>query len=178
MVTLMLVMGTAFACLLGSWLFLWLVNGDAMWPPPGMGIPAGGFGLAAFGFYAGGGLLAWAAARLLGRRWRWAMHGALLAAAGLFALGAAADGWALWSAGIRPAEHAYGAASFAIFAWQAMHVAIVVLMLGYALARSLVGRLDGERRLSMDNTMLFALYTAGQGITGLALQHLFPRLLA
>ncbi|MBY0331695.1 MAG: cbb3-type cytochrome c oxidase subunit I [Acetobacteraceae bacterium] len=178
MVTTMLVSGTAFACLLGSWLFLWLVNGDAMWPPPGQGIPAGGFGLLALGLYAAGGLLGWTAARLLGRWPAWTVRVALLLAAALLAVGAASDGWALWSAGIRPEEHAYGAASFAIFAWQATHVAISLLMLGYTIARSLAGKLDGERRVTMDNTQLFVLYTAGQGCVGLALLHGFPRLLA
>ena len=178
MVCTMLVSGTSFACLLGSWLFLWLVNGDAMWPPPGQGIPVGGLGLAAFGLYAGGGLLAWAAARALGRGPRWALWAALGLAAALFAAGIGADFQALRSAGIEPTTHAYGAATFAIFTWQAAHVGITLVMLGYTLARSLAGRLDGERRVTADNTMLFALYTAGQGITGLGLLHLFPRLLA
>jgi cytochrome c oxidase subunit I+III len=178
MVTLMLVAGTAYACLLASWLFLWLVNGDAMWPPPDQGRAATSWGLAAFGLYAAGAAAIWGAARLLGRSSHWPLRGALLAAAALFALGSAADLWALWSGGVRPEAHAYGAASFAIGAWQATHVAIVLVMAFYTLARSLAGRLDAERRLTMDNTMLFALYTAGQGTAGLALLHLFPSLLA
>jgi cytochrome c oxidase subunit I+III len=177
MVVLMLVQGTAFACLLGSWLFLWLVNGDAMWPPPGQGLPLARWGLAALALYATGGLALWGAARLLGQASGRAVRGALALAAACFALGAAADGWALWAAGVRPGAHAYGAASFAIFAWQGFHVAVALLMAGYTLARSLAGKLDGARRLTMDNTMLFGLYTAGQGVTGLALLHGFPRLL-
>jgi cytochrome c oxidase subunit I+III len=178
MVVLMLVMGTAFACLLGSWLYLWLVNGDAMWPPPGMGTPVGWLGLTALLLYGGAGLLAWIAAWLLTRGWHWPVRGALLLSVLLFAAGAGADGFALWLAGIRPEVHAYGAATFTIFAWQATHVAIALLMLGYTLARSLAGKLDARRRLTMDNTMLFCVYTAAQGAAGLALPHLFPRLLA
>ena len=178
MVVLMLVQGTAYACLIGAWLFLWLVNGNAMWPPPGQGLPVGSFGLMAAALYAGGGVAMWGAARLLGRASPWFLRIALLAAAGLFAVAAGADGWALWEGGVRPEAHAYGATSFALFAWQAMHVAIVLLMAGYTLARSLTGRLDGQRRLTMDNVMLFSVYVAGQGVTGLALLHLFPRLLA
>jgi cytochrome c oxidase subunit I+III len=178
MVTLMLVQGTAFACLLGSWMFLWLVNGDAMWPPPGQGVPVGRLGMLALALFGGGGLLAWVAARLLGRGATWPMRLALLAAAALFVGGAVAQGMALWLGGLRPEVHAYGAASFAIFAWQAAHVAIVLVMLLYTLARSLAGRLDAERRLTMDNTMLFAAYTAGQGAVGLGLLLGFPRLLA
>ena len=178
MVVLMLVQGTCYACLLGSWLFLWLVNGEAMWPPPGMAGPEGLYGLLALGLYAAGAALAWGAARQLGGGARGTVAALLLLAAGCLAAGAAADGGALWAAGIRPQPHAFGAASFALVTWQALHVALSVLMLGYALARLLTGRLDGERRLSMDNTLLFVLYTVGQGTVGLALLHLFPWLLA
>jgi cytochrome c oxidase subunit I+III len=178
MVVLMLVQGTAFACLLGSWMYLWLVNGDAMWPPPGMGTPVGWLGALALLLYGGGGLLVWIAAWLLTRGWHWPVRGVLLLSALLFAAGAGADGFALWLAGIRPEVHAYGAATFTIFAWQATHVAIALLMLGYTFARSLAGKLNARRRLTMDNTMLFCVYTAAQGAAGLALPHLFPRLLA
>jgi cytochrome c oxidase subunit I+III len=178
MVTLMLVQGTAFACLLGAWMYLWLVNGDAMWPPPGQGAPDGLFGALALACYAGGAAAMTGAARMLGRMPDWAVRLALPAAMALFAAGAAADLWALWSGGIRPQAHAHGAASFAIAAWQATHVAIALLMAGYTLARSVAGMLDGQRRLTLDNTWLFWLYTAAQGTAGLALLHLFPRLLA
>jgi cytochrome c oxidase subunit I+III len=178
MVTLMLVQGTAFACLLVAWMYLWLVNGDAMWPPPGQGLPVAGLGLAALALYAAGAATMGAAAWLLSRFSRWWVRIALLAAMGCFAAGAAFDGWALWSGGIRPQTHAYGAASFAIFSWQATHVAIALLMAGYTLARSLVGMLDRQRRLTIDNTMLFWTYVAGQGAAGIVLLHGFPRLLA
>jgi cytochrome c oxidase subunit I+III len=66
MVTLMLVQGTAFACLLVAWLYLWLVNGDAMWPPPSQGRPVADLGLAALALYVGGAVAMGVAARLLG----------------------------------------------------------------------------------------------------------------
>ncbi|MFC7540700.1 hypothetical protein ACFQU2_16205 [Siccirubricoccus deserti] len=139
MVCLMLVQGTAYACLLGSYLFLWLVNGDAMWPPPGQGLPVAGFGLAALGFYAAGAASLQAAARLLAGRSPWPHRLALALAALLLLAGTAADGWALWQGGVRPSLHAYGAASWALFAWQGMHAAIALLMAGYTLARSSPG---------------------------------------
>ena len=37
--------------------------------------------------------------------------------------------------------------------------------------------IDGTRRLTFDNTVLFWLYTAGQGAAGIVLLHGFPRLL-
>jgi cytochrome c oxidase subunit I+III len=178
MVCLMLVQGTAFACLIGSYLFLWLVNGDAMWPPPDQGLPVAGFGLAALGLYLAGVASLQTAARLLSGRFPWPHRIALALATPLLLSGMAADGWALWQGGVRPDLHAYGAASWTLFAWQGMHVAIALLMAGYTLARSLAGMLDVERRKTMDVTRLFWTYTAGQGAVGLALLHLFPRVLA
>jgi cytochrome c oxidase subunit I+III len=177
MVCTMLVSGTAYACLLGSYLFLWLVNGDAMWPPPGQGLPALGWGFAAFGLYGGAALSISVAAWTLGDGRGWTHRLALLAGLGLLASGLAADAWALWQGPIRPTLHAYGASAWGLFVWQSAHVAIALLMGGYTLARSLTGKLGGQRRLTLDNTRLFWLYTVGQGSVGLVLLHGFPRLL-
>lgn len=177
-VTLMLVSGTAFACLIASYLFLWLVNGDAMWPPPGQRLPHLDWGFAALALHAGGLLPVWLAARLLGRRPAWLVR--LLLVAGLLLLAAAGGAFALalLRAGVEPTVHAYASASWAILAWQGMHVAIALIMGAYVLARSFAGRLDGRRRQAMDVTMLFWGYTVGQGIVSLALLLGFPRLLA
>ncbi|MGG5886615.1 cbb3-type cytochrome c oxidase subunit I [Falsiroseomonas sp. HC035] len=178
MVCTMLVSGTAYACLCGSYLFLWLVNGDALWPPPGQGLPVTGWGLAALGFYVTAAVAVSAAGRMLGGTSPWPHRILLLAGLALLAGGLLADGWSLWQGVIHPTVHAYGAASWGMYVWQAAHVLIALLMGGYTLARSLAGMLDGERRLTMDNTRLFWLYTVGQGLVGLALLHGFPRLLA
>jgi cytochrome c oxidase subunit I+III len=177
-VTLMLVSGTAFACLLGSYLFLWLVNGDAMWPPPGQGLPSLAWGGAAAGLHGAGFLAVWLAARALGRRSRWTVRVLLAITFALFATGGGAALWALHAAGIVPTVHAYASSSWAILAWHGAHVAVALIMAAYAMARSFAGMLDGRRRQAMDVTMLFCGYTAGQGILGLALLLLFPRLLA
>jgi cytochrome c oxidase subunit I+III len=177
MVVLMLVQGTAFACLLGAWMFLWLVNGDAMWPPAGQGAPDARFGMVAAGLYLLGVLAIRAAAWLLGRAPRMLSCAVLGLSLLAFTGGSVADLWALWSGGVRPQAHAFGAASYAIAAWQATHVAILLVMGAYTLARSLAGMLDGRRRLTMDNTMLFGSYTAGQGMAGLAMLHAMPWLL-
>jgi cytochrome c oxidase subunit I+III len=44
-------------------------------------------------------------------------------------------------------------------------------MFAYTLARSWCGLLDSERRVTFDNTRLFLLYGAVQGLAGLALVH-------
>ena len=177
MVCLMLVSGTTYACTMGSYLYLWLVNGDAMWPPAGMGVPVAGWGaLALAGYAASGGvvLLASAALRRRGALPALAMPGALL----LLCAGFAADLWALWDAGLRPTVHAHAAVSYALAVWQGTHVLVAAIMAGYLAARSWAGMLDGTRRVSFDNVMLFWLYTVGQGVVGLALLHGFPRLLS
>lgn len=55
---------------------------------------------------------------------------------------------------------------------------VVALMAGYVQARSWAGKLDGVRRLSFDNPMLFWLYTCGQGLVGVVLLHGVGRLLS
>ncbi|RYJ04476.1 MAG: cytochrome ubiquinol oxidase subunit I [Acetobacteraceae bacterium] len=177
MVCLMLVSGTAYACQMGSYLFLWLVNGDAMWPPAGMAVPRGGWGAAALTGYVTSGSMLLLASRMLHRRG--ALPVLLMAVALLMLVGGfAADLTALWEAGLRPSLHAHAAASYALLVWQGFHVAVATIMAGYIMARSWAGLLDGTRRLSFDNVMLFWLYTVGQGLAGLALLHGFPRLLA
>jgi cytochrome c oxidase subunit I+III len=177
MVCLMLVSGTAYACTVGSYLYLWLVNGDAMWPPAGMERPVAAWGAIALAGYAASGGLVLLAARTLRRRG--ALPVALMPLAVLPLVGGfAADLLALWQAGLRPSLHAHAAASYALLLWQALHVGVAAIMAGYIAARSWCGMLDGRRRLSFDNVMLFWLYTLGQGGVGLALLHGFPRLLA
>jgi cytochrome c oxidase subunit I+III len=177
MVCIMLVSGTAYACLIGSYLFLWLVNGEGMWPPPGQGIPVVEWGFGAFALYAAAGLCVTVAGWTLGDGRGWLHRLALLAGVAALAGGVVADGWALWQGPIWPTVHAYGASAWGLFVWQASHVAIALLMGLYTVARSLAGKLGGERRLTLDNSRLFWLYTIGQGMVGLVLVHGFPRLL-
>ncbi|WP_458094580.1 cbb3-type cytochrome c oxidase subunit I [Roseomonas sp. WA12] len=176
MSVLMLVMGSCYACLIGSYLFLWLVNGDGMWPPAGLGLPRVEWGTAALVLYLLAGAVLPLAGRLLRRSGRmpfWAMPLALL----LLLAGFGADFTALQAAGLRPESHAHAAISWAILFWQGVIVAVAVIMALYTQARSWAGMIDGTRRLTFDNTMLFWVYAAGQGVVGLVLLHGFPRLL-
>ncbi|WP_426955787.1 cbb3-type cytochrome c oxidase subunit I [Muricoccus radiodurans] len=173
---LMMVMGSCYACLIGTYLFLWLVNGDAMWPPAGMSLPLPEWGIVALALYGAAGgvmLLAGAALRRGGALPRWAVPAALL----LLGAGFAADLSAVWRSGLAPTGHAFGAVSYTMIAWQGFHVLIAAMMALYVQARAWAGMLDATRRLSFDNTTLFWLYTAGQGAAGLAVLHGLPRLL-
>jgi cytochrome c oxidase subunit I+III len=169
MVVLILVDATVFASLVFSYFYLWTVN-DA-WPPAGTTLPPGAWAVGAAAGWALSSALFVAAERLLdpGRR------GWLSAAvAGSIVLMLAAFGADLWSwhhAGIRPSEHAYGAVVYAVLAWQGLHVAVLLIMAGYTLARSWCGLLDATRRVTVDNTRLFWHYMAAQGVIGILLVH-------
>ena len=78
--------------------------------------------------------------------------------------------------GLRPTGHAYGATVYILLGYQGFHVAVLLLMGCYTLARSLFGLLDSQRRATFDNTMLLWHYMVGQGLVALAVIHLFPRL--
>jgi len=176
MVVLMLVMGSCYACLVASYLFLWLVNGEAMWPPAGMPLPDASFGGAALVLYAAAAGAIWLSGRALARRGAlpiWTMAAALLLLCAAFA----ADFLAVRTAGLEAGRHAFGAISYAMLSWQGVHVLFAAIMALYVMARAGAGLLDGTRRLSFDNTALFWFYTAGQGAAGLFVLHLLPRLL-
>jgi cytochrome c oxidase subunit I+III len=83
----------------------------------------------------------------------------------------------LWQTGLRPTQHAYGATVYAILGYQGLHVALLLVMACYTLARSFCGLLDPARRATFDNTRLIWYYTVGQGLVALATIHLFPRLI-
>jgi cytochrome c oxidase subunit I+III len=86
------------------------------------------------------------------------------------------DLYAQWQSGLRPDAHAYGAVVYAVSAWQGFHVCVLLVMACYTLARSLAGLLDETRRVTFDNTRIFWHYMTAQGLAGLALTHLAPRL--
>jgi len=172
-VSLMLVSGTSYACLIGTYLFLWLVNGDARWTAQvPLTLPGG---VALLAYLASGGAMLLASSSLQRRP---VLVTALVPAALLLLLaGLAADGYALWGAGLRPAAHAHAASCYALVAWQGTHVAVATVMAPYVVARRWAGLLDGRRRVTFDVVLLFWLYTVGQGAVGLVLLHGFPRLL-
>jgi cytochrome c oxidase subunit I+III len=171
--TLLVVLGALWACFAGSYLFLWLVNGDARWRQI---VPEAGWGLAALALYGAAAAVLTLARRGLDRRGR--LPALPMAVAGLLVLtGPAAEGWGAWLGGLRPTEHAHAASAWALIAQQALVASIGVLMAGYVLARAACGLLSGARRLTFDVAWLFLLYTCAQGAANVLLLHGFPRLL-
>ena len=83
---------------------------------------------------------------------------------------------AQWQTGVRPEADIHGALVYMAAFLQAQMTLPVLVMAGFAIARSLGGRLDRERRVVFDNVSLLYHYTVGQSLLGLLLVHGFPRL--
>jgi cytochrome c oxidase subunit I+III len=181
MVVLTLVAGTSFACLAFSYLFLWTTRPE-QFPPPGIILPELSWpAVSALLYAASAGLVLFAGRRLRDVRQSgegaWPMRTLLLAAVPVLIGAGLLDLYSQWTVGLRPAANSYGATVYAVMAFQLFFIAIATIMALFTLAKSLAGLINGVRRATFDNTMLFWLYTVGQGIAGLALTHLFPRLI-
>jgi hypothetical protein len=104
------------------------------------------------------------------------MAGLVLAALPLLLAGLGLDLVAWWNAGVRPTVHAFGAAVFANQFWQGFHAALLLTMALYVAARSMAGLIGPARRVTFDNVRIFWFYAVAQALAGLAVCHLFPRL--
>ncbi|MGH8585450.1 MAG: cytochrome c oxidase subunit I [Gammaproteobacteria bacterium] len=178
MVVLMLVDGTVFAALLFSYFYLW--NGtQGPWPPAPFTLPQSGSSGAAAMFWLGSSIALALANDALTSRARHAqmtLQAALIVALMLMFLAFGTGLYGQWQTGLRPDQHAYGALVYAVISYQGLHVAVLALMTLYTLARSWASRLDATRRVTFDNTRIFWHYMAAQGIAGIAVVELFPRL--
>jgi cytochrome c oxidase subunit I+III len=144
---------TAFLSLIFGYFFFWTIHDD--FPPewatgPGWEWPltAAVLALASWG--------ATLAARIANRAGRVRAAQTLLVLAPLAAL--AAGGALLagpWLTGLEPTAHAYPAIVWALALWTALHLATGALMQGYALARSLWGRMTPEYDADIWNVTLY-----------------------
>lgn len=175
MVVLLLVDGSVFACLVFTHGFLWLVNGDGAWPPPGTTLPELAAPAIAAALLLASAAAFWVADRLLRRGRTGLMPLAVLAALLLLLAGLGLDLGALRAAGIEPTANSFGAAVYANQFWQGVHAAVTLVMALYLAARGWAGLVDPVRRVTFDCVRLFWLYTVAQALAGLALTHLFPR---
>ncbi len=176
MIVLILVDATVFASLVFSYFYLWTVT-QTTWPPSGTSLPAMAWPLAAaLGWLASSGLFGWARRALeSGQHGQAGFRMALVAAIALMLAAFGVDLYGIWSTGLRPDAHAYGAAVYAVVAWQGLHACVLLLMTSYTLARSWSGLLDGTRRITFDNTRLLWHYMVAQGIAAILLVHAVPR---
>ena len=100
----------------------------------------------------------------------------VLAGCAALAVAVAVEIVAHWQSGLRPETTAYGAMVYLAGLLAAQVVAAVVFMGLFTAARLVAGRTDRERRNSFDHTALLAYYAAAQTLLGLAVVHVFPRL--
>jgi cytochrome c oxidase subunit I+III len=167
MVILMLVCASLYACLLFSYVYLWLVS-PGIWPEAA---PPATAALAAAALLALGSALVVYADRTLAR----SGHCKPLVPA--IALLAAAAALSFYSQrALSPEESAYGAIVYAILGLDAFFAVAAIALALYALARSAAGKLDRVRRVSFDSAKLFWHYSIAQTLAGLAMVHGFPRL--
>ncbi len=170
MIVLLVVCGMIFAMLVFSYLYLWSQRSH-LFPTTGDGVVLS-WGVAALG----GGLVAAILGWAMRRRSPLLAALAMLASTGLMAAASALDWNAWWTAGVRPEVDAHGALVYAFFSWQAVFVAICVMMALYALVRFGAGLLVRERPMTLEAISLFCGYTAVQGAITLGITRGFPLL--
>ena len=178
MVVLMLVDATIFASLLFCFFYVWTVTPGA-WPPGGYStaMPSAAAGIAAL-WLGSSAAMSWAN-HLLGSGARRGVLHTAIAAAALFAFAAIAFHWHVHArSALDPTANAYGALVYAGLAFQALHVALLVVMGAYTVARSHRGLLGAARRVTFDNTRLLWHYTVAQGIVLVVALEVLPRVIA
>jgi cytochrome c oxidase subunit I+III len=163
---------TAFVCLVFGYFFFWTARAD--FPPR----PARGPGVFWPSLAAGLLLGAWTLA-IVARRWNRrdsgvGFHGAVAAAIGLGAAGAAALIAGPWMTGLAPRTHVYPAIVWMLVLWTALHVAIGILMLLYCSARRLAGRMTANHDIDIGNVVLFWHFVALTAVITVAVIAGFP----
>ncbi|MEO5771526.1 MAG: cbb3-type cytochrome c oxidase subunit I, partial [Burkholderiaceae bacterium] len=172
MVVLMLVAGTMYGCAAFSYLYLW-TSASRWWPAadavPGLALPA----LAVVVLLASSVAVEWAGRCL--QRGRSPVPG-LVGAMAFFGLGFALE--IATQRQLSPSASSYGAAVYLLLSMQGFIGVVAAVLAAYAVARSLAGLLDRERRVNFDNARLFWHYAVGQSLVGSLLLHGFVRWVA
>ena len=170
-VILTLVTGATFACLVFSYVYLWLGQ-PARWPAPDA-LPGLLPPLVAAGCLLASGAAIGAARRALKRSRRDLVHASLGAA---MVLALVAFGIELWAQrAVDPAASSYGAVVQGFVGFNGVCTLGAIVLAAFALARSVAGHLDRERRNVLECARVLWLYVVGQNLVGLALVHGFPR---
>ena len=176
MIVLLLVAGSLYLAYVFSYLYLWTVS-PQVWPAPARLAPIASPVLSAFLLVLGSAILI-AAGRVLPRRPQGSRAFEMLCVLAVGALAAAlvTEILAHWQTGLRPDTDAHGAMVYMAAFLQSQLTLPVMVFAGFAVARSLCGHLDRERRVVFDNLGLLFHYTVGQSLLGLLVVHGFPRL--
>jgi cytochrome c oxidase subunit I+III len=159
MVILLIVVAMIFVMTLFSFAYLFGIH-PRFWKPA----PPAGWLAPILALYAGGGLLAFLARRLLRKGTTlWTPPTLMLIAAALLPIALLIDIWSWKSSGFDPQLTAQAALVHAFFSQQAMLCAVSILMALYIAARVSRGMITEPRNNSFDLATMFILYTAAQG---------------
>jgi cytochrome c oxidase subunit I+III len=166
---------TAFAGLLFGYFFYWTTHAD--FPPdpaPGLSGPGVLWPVVAIALIVASWLLT-LVARAANARGRFGIvRGGLLLAVLLLSAGVAASLAGPWTSDLDPQLHVYPATVWVLSAWVAAHAAIGVIVLSYALARSVTGRLTADRDGDLRNATLYQHFLAATAIVTFATLAFFP----
>ena len=77
---------------------------------------------------------------------------------------------------LQPVANAWSATVAALVAYQGLHVAVLVVMAAYLIARAWSERLAPDSRATLDNVVLLWHYSAAQGIVITLLVQWLPRI--
>ncbi|MCD9098334.1 cytochrome c oxidase subunit I [Luteimonas fraxinea] len=169
----LMIVGSLFASLVFAYFYLWL-NAPA-WPGGGATLTASTPMLAALGALLAAGVGAWRmpiALRAGHTRAAviWSAF-AILSAIACLALQLPAIADAVGA----PQRHAYGSVVWTLAGFQALHIAVAVLIAGFVALRIHHGHVDAVRSLEARIATGFWRYVVAQGLIVWALLHLFPR---
>ena len=114
--------------------------------------------------------------RALKRGSTWLLRATLLLAVAGPGAACSLEILAHWQVGLRPADSSYAALVYAFITVQSQLVIAVILMGLYAIARSVAGKVSAVRRVTFDNTRILGHYAVAQGLLGLFIVHVAPRL--
>jgi cytochrome c oxidase subunit I+III len=176
MVVLTLVAASLYLSFVFSYLFIWTVS-PQVWPKPEQ-MPLSMWPILSATLLAASSGLIVLAGRFLPVRSRKGIVSAGIIALAVLALcvGLGVEVLAHWRAGIRPDTDAHGALAYMASFLQLQLVLALVVMAGFAMARSLAGVLGRRHRVVFDNLALLWHFTVMQGLFGLLLVHGFPRI--
>ena len=178
MVVLMLVAGSLYLSYVFSYLYLWTVSPEE-WSAGGQMSPSLVFPMVSAALLLGAAGAFLASWRTLGPPGSPRLVTPFLvilgAACAVAAVGVEIYGH--WREGLAPTADSYGAMVYLASALTGQLVFAIVIMSLFVVARHFTGRLDSERRGTIENTGLLVFYAVAQGLLGLLLVHGFPRLI-
>ncbi len=178
MIVLVLVAASLFLALAFSYFYMWTVS-PGVWPRAGGdGLPTLAWPAAVAACLAASSIalvLADSALKSQGPWGRWGVCAALFIAVAALGTACGLDIMAQRAAGVRPTDSSYSALVHAVIAVQGQIVAASLLMGLYTIARSLSGKLNNARRITFDNTRCLCWYAVAQGLLGLLIVHIAPR---